>query len=338
MSLLDDALTRDIEKDQLREALRRAQRDLEKAKARREEYVAVLYQAAKDAASVTSLPPIPTPPVDTGEADPEVAICLLADWQLGKITPTYSSAVAVERMHRFADKVVRLIGLHRTAVPVREARVYMLGDICEGELVFPGQAHRIDASLYRQLFDGAELLSHVVRTIAASVEKVKVVGVIGNHGEIGGRSRRDMHPETNADAMLYNIARLSVQDPRVEWEETLVADERAWVAFDEVLGKRWLLAHMNQVKGSSFGFPWYGMAKKLQGWHTALGAYDYAAGGHWHTPVRFTVSSITYWGAGSPESSNTYAQEWIASGGQGPTQGLIFQGRKGVTAEYTVRL
>ena len=42
--------------------------------------------------------------------------------------------------------------------------------------------------------------------------------------------------------------------------------------------------------------------------------------------------------AGSTESGNTYAQEYLASGGQRPSQWCLFQNRDGVTAEYKVRL
>ena len=48
------------------------------------------------------------------------------------------------------------------------------------------------------------------------------------------------------------------------------------------------------------------------------------------------VKGITHWGAGSPESANTFAQELLASGGQRPSKLLLFQGDKGVTAEYCV--
>ena len=93
---------------------------------------------------------------------------------------------------------------------------------------------------------------------------------------------------------------------------------------------------MDQVKSASFGIPWYGFQKRLLGWSTSVAPFDYAAGGHWHVPVRFNVNAITYWGAGSTESGNTYAQEFLASGGQRPSQWLLFAGDRGVTSEWNV--
>jgi hypothetical protein len=255
------------------------------------------------------------------------------------VTPDYNSDVAAERVARYADKVVKLIELQRSHHPVEEARIYLLGDLLEGEEIFPGQAHRIDASLYSQLFGTAEVLANMVRRIAATVPRVKVVGAIGNHGAMGGPIRRSYHPETNFDAMLYNVARMLLrQESRVDWPETFVAGERAWYATDDVLGKRWFLFHGDQVKSASFGIPWYGYSKRLLGWATSVVPFDYSASGHWHVPVRMQVNGITHWGAGSTESSNTFAQEWLASGGQRPSQWLLFAGTDGVTSEYCVYL
>jgi len=336
MSALDD-LREDVALDELRRTNVDLLRRLEKAKVSTDELVDAVYRAAVQASSALTVPPVPTPQRDKRKIKPEVAICLLADWQAGKVTPEYSSAIAKERVARYAEKAAAIIELQRSNHPINEARIYLLGDLLEGEEIFPGQAHRIDASLYVQLFDTASMLADLVRRIAAVVPRVKVVGAIGNHGALGGPVRKSYHPETNADAMLYNVARMQLRDePRVEWPETLVAGERAWYATDDILGKRWFLFHGDQVKSASFGIPWYGFNKRLLGWATSVTPFEYSASGHWHVPVRMQVNAITHWGAGSTESANTFAQEFLASGGQRPSQWLLFQSDSGVTAEYCV--
>lgn len=336
MSLTDDAKTIDAT-EELRKSNVELLRKLERARVSKEELVDAVYRAAMDASAALTIPAVPEPQRDKRKVKPETAILLLADWQAGKTTPEYSSAIAAERVAKYAEKVVSLIELQRSYHPIDEARIYLLGDLLEGEEIFPGQAHRIDASLYVQLFDTASMLANLVRRIAATVPRVKVVGAIGNHGALGGPVRKSYHPETNADAMLYNVARMQLRDePRVEWPETRVAGERAWYATDEVLGKRWFLFHGDQVKSASFGIPWYGFNKRLLGWATSVTPFEYSASGHWHVPVRMVVNGITHWGAGSPESANTFAQEYLASGGQRPSQWLLFQSDNGVTAEYCV--
>ena len=86
MSLSEDAREVQIDED-LRAANGRLLRQLDKAKTKQEDMVAAVYRAAKDAASTLVVPPVPAPKKDKRAASPEIAICLLADWQAGKVTP-----------------------------------------------------------------------------------------------------------------------------------------------------------------------------------------------------------------------------------------------------------
>jgi hypothetical protein len=324
---------------ELRKALDKALRDLAKAKHKKAELVEAVYQAAHDAASMLEYDPVVTPRVTKKrKADAEIAISPLADWQLAKVTQTYSSDICAERIDRLADKVLDLTEIQRADHPVKECHVYLLGDLVEGELIFPGQAHLIDASLYRQvLSDGPRILGNYLRRLAGVFERVHVVGVIGNHGSLGGRARRDYHPESNADAMMYEATRLTLEgESRITWDANVLPGERKWFAIDEVFDKRWFLFHGDQIKGGFAGFPWYGFGKKLLGWNRLYG-FDYALSGHFHTPVRGYYNGITHWGSGTPESDNTYAAENLASAGE-PSQWLLFQAEHGVSAEYLVRL
>ena len=102
----------------------------------------------------------------------------------------------------YADKILKLTDIQRSDHPVDECVVYALGDIVEGELIFPGQSHLIDASLYRQVtVDGPRILIDFLRRLLGHFTTVKVVWVIGNHGRLGGRSSRDYSLESNADRM-----------------------------------------------------------------------------------------------------------------------------------------
>jgi hypothetical protein len=324
------------EVERLKSAHRKALKKLEDKERDRNELVEAVYQAAREASAAMNIAPVAQPKADKRKADDETAILLLSDWQLGKITPTYNSDVAAERIKSLSDKVERLVEIQRAAHPVKELRVYLLGDLVEGEDIFPGQAHLIDASLYNQIFHGGEILANLVRRLASVFEKVRVVGVIGNHGRLGRRGT--FHPESNADAMMYRIASMTLKEQKnVEWVETISAGERAWFATDEVKGKTWFLFHGDQVSGGFAGFPWYGFGKKLQGWNMTVARFDYSAAGHFHTPTRMYLNGITHWSGGSTESSNTYAQEQLASAGE-PCQWLLFQHESGVTAEYLIRL
>ena len=341
MSSLRDEAQQAQDDGDLREANRRLLRQLDKAKASKEELVDAVYRAAKDAASALSISPVLPPAKDRRKGRPEVAVAMLSDFQLGKKTPTYSTEVCEERVERYVGKIASLTAIQRADHPCREIHVWLLGDLVEGELIFPGQAHRIDASLYRQVaVDGPRILGNALRRLLSNFERVHVTAVIGNHGAIGGPVRREMHPESNADTMLYRIVSQIVVDPRLTWDIADPTGERGWYAIDEIGNYRALLFHGDQIRGGFAGFPFYGLAKKVWGWSTSLpDRFDDVALGHWHTPTRVTLNRVTARVNGSTESDNTYALEQLASSGR-PSQWLFFvdpdKGR--VTAEYLVDL
>lgn len=327
--------------DELKAAHVRVLRQLEKIKRSEDEYTEAVYRAARDAATGMTIKPVPTPKPDKRKKAEEKAILLLADWQVGKITPTYSTEIAAHRVKMLAKKVEELVAIQRTDHPVREVHVFLLGDFVEGEDIFPGQAHLIDSGLYGQIFSTAEMLAGLIRSLASHFEKVHVNGVIGNHGRIGrwGTSR----PESNADAIAYKTAAMLCRDEkRVTWRESFTQGERHWHEIVPVTvggaTKKWMLFHGDQLK-ASMGFPFYSLNKKIGGWNLSIDRFDYAAFGHWHTPARLVAADgkITAYGSGSIESANTYAQEWLAASGD-PAQWLLFQAESGLSAEYLIRL
>lgn len=324
-----------------KEALRRALRELERLRRDRAELVEVVYQAARDAAASITIPPVRPRPKDRRRGKGEVATVLLSDWQLGKTTPDYSSDVARQRIALLADKVLALTDVQRADHPVRECQLVLAGDLVEGELIFGGQAHRIDSSMFRQaMVDGPEILADFIRRMSAHFEKVHVTGVIGNHGRIGGLSSRESHPETNADTIMMEATRLITAGLRnVTWAPTWTPNERHWYAIAEIAGHRMMIVHGDQIRGGFGGFPFYGYMKKALGWFTSVERFDYLVTGHWHTPTRLTLGpGITVWVNGSTESTNTYAQENLAAAGR-PAQWVLFvHPDQGVTAEYLVHL
>ncbi len=332
----------DASTDRLQRALNAALRRLEEQRLSKAELVAAVHQAASEASAALKLPAVPRPVPDRRSGTPEVAVAVLADWQLAKRTPTYSTDVCERRIELYASKVIELARIQRAHHPVRECRVYVLGDIVEGEQIFPGQAWLVDASLFRQvLVDGPRILGGFLRQMLSEFDRVHVVGVIGNHGAIGGRSRRESHPETNADAMVYEVTRGRLEaETRLTWAPTWTPGERHWYAVDRIGEKGFFLFHGDQVKGGFAGFPWYGFANKVKGWRMGAVAepFDYALAGHFHTPTRMLIGRVKLWVSGSPESSNTYAAERLAAQGT-PSQWLLFaHPSRGVTAEYEVDL
>lgn len=323
----------------LKDAHSKALRELEKLKRSRDDLAATVYSAVLDGLQGLDFPPIKAPKKDNRKKDEEIAVAIISDWQLAKITPTYDSETCEKRIEDYAEKVIKLTNIQRADHPVRRLHVWALGDIVEGELIFPGQQHLIDASLYRQVtIDGPRILGNFLRRMLQEFESVHFVGVIGNHGALGGRSRRDYEPESNADRMLYRIIQqIFSEEKRLTFHIPDGPHERNWYAVDTIGNYSTLLFHGDQIK--SFGSQ-YGFVKKILGWKAGAidDDFDDAFMGHYHQPTKMTLNTVTLRVSGSPESYNTFAQESLAAVGF-PSQPLQFvHPENGVTGEYTVWL
>lgn len=327
--------------DDTKSALQRALRDLAKTKKSKEELVQAIYQAARDGISALHLKPVKVPAADRRKT-PEVAVPILGDWQLGKVTPNYNSKVCEERIELYGDKVVSLTNIQRADHPVRSAHVWMLGDMIEGVTIFPGQQWLVDASLYRQItLDGPRIMGNFLRKMLANFEKVHVTAVIGNHGRLGKHGEYD--PESNGDRMLYRITQqLLATEKRLTWNIPDGMGERHWYAIDTIGNYSSLLLHGDQFGGRMMGsLTRLGIQRKVGGWKSGAipEPFKDVTFGHWHCLEEFTVSNCTARCNGSPESYNTFAQEALAAMSP-PSQRLMFvhPERGIVTAEHKVWL
>lgn len=324
----------------LRKLLLASDLELSKAKMTAKMHAEVVTRAVELALSRLKIPPVPKKVLPDTTHGEEVAVPVLSDWQLAKITKTYNSKVCEQRIEKFAQKVVKLTKIQRKDHPVKKAEVWCLGDLVEGELIFPGQSYLVDSSLYQQaIVDGPRILTNFIRTLLTEFDSVKVYVVPGNHGRFGGRQHKDYHPETNADLMVSGVAKQILKDePRVSWVEPMGMLEGGWYVISDIGGYRTLLFHGDQIIG---GLTTENHVKKLTlGWKTGAidGGFDDAILGHFHVRKLFTFNRTTVRVVGSPESDNAYAARSLGSVSR-PSQFLQFvKPGKGTTAEYNVNL
>lgn len=326
--------------EELLATIRRLEKRLANATRKQDALVEAFYEAIHDGVTAISVPKAYPPPKDRRKTGDETAVLMLSDVQLGKRTESYDTEVAAERVRQLAHRAVSITEVQRTHHPVRRVAVFLLGDTIEGELIFPGQAHEIDSSMYHQVtVAGPEIVVSMLVFLSQNFEQVDVFAVPGNHGFVGGRQRKEVNPETNTDRMLYRISSLLTRDiPHINW---YISD--SWYDVADLGEKcKFLLFHGHQIRGWS-NFPWYGVGKKLLGWRSLsegnlMEPFDHAAFGHFHTPTSGYLNDIRWWCNGTTESHNVYAQEQLASMGW-PSQWLLFtRDGFGVTAEYLIRL
>jgi hypothetical protein len=329
------------ELEELKNAHARALRRLAKRDADQSELVDAVYRAAKDAAVGIRIKPVPEPKPDKRKGKREIATVQLSDWQLGKFTESYSIEVAEQRLDLLAKKIESIVAIQRKDHPVDDLRIYLTGDLVESDgNIFPGQAYEVEpGGLYLQIFKGAELLATFVRRMSAIFPNITVRGAIGNHGRLGRYG--DHSPESNADAMLMNVARQLVgESKRIDWSESYTKGARHWYDTDMIAGQRVMLVHGDQFRGG-LGMPWYGVAKKAQAWAVSMFPFRYLMFGHWHQPARLVLADgrITTWCSPSLESDNRFANEVVGASGEPGQWLLFFEAETGeVASEYLLRL
>lgn len=333
MGALADEVDLVGENAELRAANQRLQRALARAKAKEADLVDAVYQAARDAAvTVGGARSIPRPPRDRRRS-PEVALLHLTDWQLGKVTESYSAEVCEQRVQQAVNKTLKLADIQRADHPVRECHVMLGGDLVEGVTIFPGQVFEIDSDLFTQAFRAANLVESVVTTLLGSFEAVTVWEVAGNHGRIGKRG--DTSRSDNWDRIIGRIARERLNDSRLTWHPA-----ESWYQIVSIGEYRALLVHGDQVKSFGGNVPAYGLMRKGNAW--ASGAipekFQDVYVGHMHQPMTLQLANggLLYM-TPSTESSSAYAREFMAAHGK-PGQRLHFiDPRKArVTASYLI--
>lgn len=317
-----DEFTELSEIDELRRALSKRNAELAREKAKTGLLVQAAHEGARDAALILGNPPaVPTVKRDRRKGG-EIGLLHVSDWQVGKKTESYSSDVAQRRATQLGEKLARLIEIERADHPVNELHILLGGDMVEGASIFPGQAHEIDSSLFDQAFTAATMIEQLVRLALATVPRVVVWEVEGNHGRLGRKG--DLERKDNADLFVYRVTRdrLAPDNRRLVWHE-----RRRWYQIVEAGNYRALLVHGDQIKQFGGNIPAFGIYRKVNGW--AAGSipepFVDAYLGHFHQPLVIPLANgrgRAYVNA-SLESDNVFAQEFIAATGT-PGQRLHF--------------
>lgn len=328
------------ENDELRRQISDLQAKLRRAQTKTADLVEAVRQGARDAVVVLgNPPPVPLPRPDRRGKKEEVALLHLSDWQVGKVTQTFNTEVADERVDRIAQKVVQLTDIERAGHPVRACHVLLGGDFCEGVDIFRGQAFEVDSNLFRQMFSCVGMGERLLRRMLAEFERVHCWEEPGNHGRLG---RKGDHPEEDsADLLIYRLIRerLSTHEGegRLVWHET-----QGWHSIVEIGNYRALLVHGDEIKSFGGQTPAFGIAKKVNAWATGVVSdFTDCYMGHWHMPHVIPLAH----GRGrvfvnpSLESDNVYAKEFVgATGTPGQRLNFVDPDRGRVTTERIVWL
>ena len=335
---LEQLLADDLEKEQLRDALRQLGAQLARARNKTDALTSAAFEGAKDAMLAQGkLKPVTAPKPVKGPGRTEVALWHMTDWQGSKVTPSYNTEVMRERVRRFVSRACKITNIQRQDHPVDDCVIAFGGDMIEGLFNFPTQPYEIDSTLFEQYVTVAHLIAETVRSALAFYSHVHVVPEWGNHGRIG--SKRDAVPKSdNADRMTYELARALLRDePRLTWQDCPEDIQRL-----EIGNYRALVIHGDEIGRSGFASPTT-LLKAANNWRSGAYAWPfrdiYMGHFHNHTEQAMANGAGAVYQTGSTESDNRYARDSMAASAI-PSQRLHFidpiKGR--VTAQYKVWL
>ena len=223
---------------------------------------------------------MPPKPTLQGKGTEQVAIAHLSDTQMGKRTASYDSVVGAKRCHLFAKRVVEITEIKRAGSTIKELRLYLGGDMVEGEYGnYPSQPYDIDSSVIEQAMRTCpDIFEGMIYYFLRYFDSIKVIGVPGNHGR-GASRHQTRHNLTNWDRVCYLVLRDRILGSDVKakekcecgskrmWKNCCGKEIRKRVTFDIAeefwcLDRVWdwgnLIVHGDQIRGWA-GIPYYGV-------------------------------------------------------------------------------
>lgn len=283
--------------------------------------IEAVYQAARDAAENTR--PVKAkksgPAKDRRKKTDEVALWHATDWQTAKVTDTFNSDIAAERVQEFCAKGEEITDVMRGDHPVRHAVCLITGDMLEGCKIFPGQEFEVDATLFEQVFFVSNLIEHMIQVMLDIYETIQVCTEWGNHGRIGKPSD-GFKKSDNFDRIIYEIVR---QRFAHESRITDFSVSPKWYNHFTVGEYSGMAIHGDEIKQFGGNLPAYGILRKANAWAGGVvPEFTDLYVGHFHQSMQLQMANGgSVYMTGSIESDNDFAGEFVAAQSQ-PSQRL----------------
>jgi len=318
----------------------------------------IVVQAVRDTLAtkniVIAIPPAPKKSKKSAKRE-EIPVLCLGDWHIGCHIPVgayaYDIDIARKRIQLTVDKFLATVEDRRTSAKIDELRLYLIGDMVEGEAMRQGHAHEIEAPVIKQAVHWApECLAGVIVRLMGSFRKIKIVAVPGNHGR-NGPPRGDAHPETNWDRVCYQTTKLLVsnaitqkgskRNSDITWDLPSDRTERTggddWFSVDYVFDWCNCLLHGEDIAGGNSTF--YGVERMVKQYADIVhDPIDFLFMGHIHTGATIPSNFREVFVNGAVVSATRFARKQLVCATP-PTQCAVFYTKdNGPVSRHTFHL
>jgi len=215
---------------------------------------------------------------------------LISDVQVGQFTdPVLTAGLTKYSYEDFKKRLAVL--LEKVAVfkdlygkqPVTKLVVNLLGDIVEGETIYPGQAFYIDQCAVDQIFSALGEFTSFFKTLSEMFGLIEIFSVWGNHGRVGLKGMN--HTRTNWDYIFYR----SLQTALSSQPNIKMYVSESPLMFIKHGDFNFFLYHGDGIR-RYYGIPYYGldrMAKQLPSLANML--IHYVLVGHHHRDASISL-------------------------------------------------
>lgn len=263
----------------------------------------------------------------------EEAVLVLSDIHFGKKTDTFNYQVLGDRFTKLHYAIARIVGLLRKGYKITKLNVFLLGDVVDGDMIYPGQAHSIEMPVIDQIYQlGFPMLRDFFLLMTKLFKTVEVHCIYGNHGRVNKYASR----KTNFDYVLYK--QLEVYFRNYPCLVFHVYDD--WKAVVSIQGHKFLITHGDAVSGGSYGIPLYGLIAALMRWATTIpDDFEYMVVGHFHSAnILHWTKDLTLITNGTFVSSDDFAMRVLKIESNPSQQFFGVNNKRGLTWHYTINL
>lgn len=262
------------------------------------------------------------------KADEEVMVALLSDLQAGKLTKSFNMEVLKTRLRRYVEKIVSIADTHRKAYDINELVIVMIGDMIDGESIYPGQPFEIEYGVVKQVFILVKEVAEQLEFLSNHFKKINIKYVPGNHG----RNSKFGDKYTNWDTVFYMALEAVLKgNQNINFEGP--KDKDVMLTF-KINGHKFLAVHGNNIN-MWMNIPWYGIIQKSMRWKGSLDEdWNYILLGHFHNYANFDWNDIEAIVNGTFVTDDDFGVEKI--GMRSPSKQVIFGVHKkyGITWRY----
>ena len=230
-------------------------------------------------------------------------LLLLSDSHVGRWTERSNLKVVGLQFRKVGTELMQAL---KQTPDCDEVIVALLGDIVEGENIYPAQEHFLDQvnpELLKQVFPYLEGLKEassvhvllqaylaaqftfkeIIEPVAKAGFKLRLASVIGNHGRINRH-----HPQTNGDAICYLLLKEMCASLKSVDTEFLGTDTFCALP---IFDKKVLLYHGHGIP-IYHTLPFYGIHRRALGWQATKywGELSLICIGHFHHCAFFNTS------------------------------------------------